>query len=315
MLSGYDDIVLHVGVPRAASTFLQREVFPKLGAVTTLLGRSTGDERFCRKHLLIQRNFSGADFEKTVDGTTHQASPFNRRLIISQEGLCAMFRTRVACNTIWGEYLPANVYVDELRAVTIERLQHLLPRARVIVVVRDPVARLTSHYASSAGSERSRDALLAASPTDYFDGVGRLRTGYDQSAIVASLVDAFGKDRVLVVPFDWLTCRFDEFMRTVTAFIGVDARGLTFNRAPVNTSADSMRHVVEKRLSRWLLRRLPSRIRPLANGLMVRPWVRLTVPDKPCHPAPDSPIWSLAAADSGFLASMVSFRTDWIPAD
>jgi hypothetical protein len=97
------------------------------------------------------------------------------------------------------------------------RIHELLPDARLVVILREPVARARSAYAMRVrkGVERRGLAEAFAADPSYL-AHGRYH------ALLAPFYDAFPADRILVLEFGEFRRDTAGVMRTVHRFIGVD---------------------------------------------------------------------------------------------
>jgi sulfotransferase family protein len=106
-----------------------------------------------------------------------------------------------------------------------ERMHGLIPDARLIYAVRDPVARLLSHYLHNVGGgyeSRSLDEVLAEPSSAYID---RGRYAYQ----LEPYLEHFGADAIAIVTQDELRDDREATLRRLFEFAGVD---------PEFTSAD-----------------------------------------------------------------------------
>jgi len=100
-----------------------------------------------------------------------------------------------------------------------ERMRSLLPDARLVYVVRDPIDRILSHYVHNVGGGYERRPLadaLAAPGNSY---LARSRYAYQLEPFLA----AYGRERVAVVSREELKGDRAGTMRRLFAFLGVDA--------------------------------------------------------------------------------------------
>jgi hypothetical protein len=103
------------------------------------------------------------------------------------------------------------------RPGTAERMAEVLPRVRLIYLVRDPIERIRSHYLHVAHGYGERRPLPVAVRDDpeYVD-VSRYRMQIDQ------YLPHFDASQLLVVTSEELRARRAETMTRVMRFIGVD---------------------------------------------------------------------------------------------
>ncbi len=97
------------------------------------------------------------------------------------------------------------------------RMHQLIPGARLIYAVRDPIERLLSHYLHNVGGgyeSRSLDEVLAEPSSAYVD---RGRYAYQLEPYLAT----YGADSVAVVTQDELRQEREATMRRLYSFLGV----------------------------------------------------------------------------------------------
>jgi Sulfotransferase family len=98
------------------------------------------------------------------------------------------------------------------------RMRSLIPDARIVYVVRDPIDRMLSHYLHNVGGgyeERPLDAALGAPDSAYVD---RSRYAFQ----LEPYLEAFGPERVLVVSREELSARRAATLRGLFEFLGVE---------------------------------------------------------------------------------------------
>lgn len=140
-----------------------------------------------------------------------------------------------------GEATPT--YLHEHRAH--ERMASVIPEARLIVMVRNPVDRAYSHYwhwRERKGEERSFENAIApelAGADDVFLAPGRY------AEHLAALGRHFRADQLHTVVFDDLATDPDEVFRSTCRFLGVDS-------AAVPESVGSVANSFQYYYPRWL---------------------------------------------------------------
>jgi hypothetical protein len=99
-----------------------------------------------------------------------------------------------------------------------ERMRETAPAARLIYMVRDPIARLLSHYVHNVGGGYEQRSLSEALAGDGGAYVDRGRYAYQLEPFLGS----HGGDRVLVVSQEDLHDDRDATLRRVFGFLEVD---------------------------------------------------------------------------------------------
>ena len=149
-----------------------------------------------------------------------------------------------------------------------ERMVRLLPDARFIVLLRDPVKRAWSHYldelAKGDGREALsfRDALSAESERSTRSAYARLHLSYRARGYYDDVMRDFlthvPRERLLVLTLEQMGAAPRETLQTVYRFIGVDsAIGLEMAGTRHNEVGDTN---VPRRWARWPV------VRPIAGA-------------------------------------------------
>jgi hypothetical protein len=117
------------------------------------------------------------------------------------------------------ELCPTYFVSDEAR----QRIAREIPRCKIIVTLRDPIARLHSHYRLLRREAWLRQVTFDETVARYLKGVERLRM-FDVSHYAFHLQQwqaAFGRERVLVAFHDDLEDDPQKFVAGICAFIGI----------------------------------------------------------------------------------------------
>ncbi|HSC30104.1 MAG TPA: sulfotransferase [Gemmatimonadaceae bacterium] len=149
-----------------------------------------------------------------------------------------------------------------------ERMARLLPEAKFIVLLRDPVKRAWSHYldelAKGDGREALsfRDALSAESERSTRSAYARLHLSYRARGYYDDVMRDFlthvPRERLLVLTLEQMGAAPRETLQTVYRFIGVDsAIGLEMAGTRHNEVGDTN---VPRRWARWPV------VRPIAGA-------------------------------------------------
>lgn len=117
------DLVIHVGIRKSATTWLQEKLFPELSGIH-YLGKTEADY----PRWLINWHYLD-DFE------------FARRAPEIRDAAVSAMKTGV-CNVISSEAF-TNTAATWSQA---QRIKQLFPHARILVTLRDPIDTLISHY-------------------------------------------------------------------------------------------------------------------------------------------------------------------------
>lgn len=136
-----------------------------------------------------------------------------------------------------------------------KRVASLLPDARLLYVVRDPLARIRSHYQTRVAEGSEKESFGDAVFTDpiYLD--------YSRYALqVEQYLEHFPRKQMLVVTSEDLRESRADTMRRVYEFIGVDPASMSSNldREFYQTKDRATRSPIPLRLRKGLKRRFPA---------------------------------------------------------
>jgi len=154
-----------------------------------------------------------------------------------------------------------------------ERMHTLVPEAKLIYVVRDPIERLVSHYRHNVASGRDDRELaeaLAEPDSDYL-----ARSQYFRQ--LERYLAVYSADRILIVDQHDLRHRRPETLREVFSFLEVDPDvwDVRFHRELHRTQRKRVKTPLGERLSKtWPMRRvaqLPEGIRWMVEDAVYWP--------------------------------------------
>jgi len=147
------------------------------------------------------------------------------------------------------------------------RIAAHLPAVRLIYVVRDPVARIRSHYQTRAaeGSEKAPFAEAVFSNPIYLD--------YSRYALqIEQYLEHFPREQLLVITAEDLRASREATMRTVYEFVGVDPlhAPAELDRDFYRTKDRAVRSPIPLGVRKFLKRRFPStrRFKELENNTL-----------------------------------------------
>lgn len=132
----------------------------------------------------------------------------------------AWYRSRFSAGKkICGELSPAYCG-GAWRGIVAERIRRIVPQARLVLLVREPLARLRSHYLMALGSldiEPVPFTEFVASP-GYDDYLSHSRYGSQ----LACLLDRFPREQVLVIESEALDLDRGPTLERIFRHLGVD---------------------------------------------------------------------------------------------
>ena len=197
---------IHVGFPKSASTYLQRKVFPAMGNLADLTKLEKDD-----KWRLLQGQMQPAPFRELVNQLIGAPQADRDYRIISYEGLVG-HPFRAFSSLYWQVRQRKGWHVDQSAwdpRHVVDLLKGAYPDARIIMIIREQFAWAVSHY-KMYWSRGHTSAAIEPLLDDYADP-------YEQQ--IQRYMDAFGSDRVLVLPYELLCADTSSFVRSVSRFI------------------------------------------------------------------------------------------------
>lgn len=219
-----DTLYIHIGLPKTATTFLQREVFPSLEGLRYLgtpqsdLFSTPNDLSHGQRLLtgcvsrsaLVWERYGEDVFEDLFSSERSARSPGDA--LVSDEGV-GRSGSRPA------------LLAAHLVGLAEQAQAWGFVRTRVLCVIRRQDHWLASHYAQIS------DRYPEASQGHFEDGVQQKvdpageRYGFgmllDYAVLVDHLQGAVGGDNVCVLPYEWLKADSDAFQVRLRDFLGV----------------------------------------------------------------------------------------------
>jgi hypothetical protein len=197
-----EEHVVHVGYHKTASTWLQLCVFPWLA------GLRYGDPVLAQLARNLATAPDGSFFAGALRSVLRQIERLpGGPMLVSDEALSG---------SLWDGYGagPRNA----------ERLHPLVPRARILVIVRRQDEMLRSIHAQYVNEGGTRPLRAFVAGHDVVGSRFSLRhLAYDQ--LVGRYVELFGRDRVWVAPYEYVRRRPDRFIDDLCGFLGTTLTG------------------------------------------------------------------------------------------
>lgn len=213
--------LIHVGLPKAASTFIKRTLLSRISPRVVV-------PRGELLQLLRGRTIDPDDFQARLDAATRTSyageswvnEPLEReRLVLTNEAFSGGLETS-----------------DGMREVAVN-LSRLYPDARVLLLLREQLDYLRSVYRFRITQGYALEAFdkYVAREQARFIARGRYHE------MVELYFELFGPDRVLVLPFEYFRQDFAGFSQSVFDFVGVDSPGAgEAPRKNASVAADSL---------------------------------------------------------------------------
>lgn len=273
-------LVLHIGLPKTGTTYLQKEFFPVLGSVRFLekpmsdilrgtLGPEYGIMHRCFKHsAVVWREYGDAIFAALL-GCAKDEFRADETLLISDEGISMTGKTPFLLRC----------HLQELQR---KAADWGFGRVRIICTVRRQDQWIASQYAQLS------DRIQGANQAGFEEFVTRFldpATGYfsdgvllDYSTLREQLVAAVGRDNVLMLPLELLVRDRLSFLTPLARFITDGADDHTELLARLGAASAARHNVRSSQPGVWTLRPLRS-----PRALHLRPYTvfrRLGLPTK-----------------------------------
>jgi len=219
--------VLHIGYPKAASTFIVRflENHPEITMDHYLLSD------------LLQTHAEFALSEKPCANKVHVSKDENIAESVCIVGTLENWQRYLYVPGAW-DSVKNDVVVSPWAAAA--RLHKVHPRAKVLVLIREQADWLQSVYKyviSQLPWDRRSFADYCSTPS----GIVHLNAGhFDQT--ISAYIDVFGSDRVRVLRFERIVDAPRQFTAELCSFIGVSERPIPQKRE--NESHAQIAHIL-----------------------------------------------------------------------
>lgn len=199
-----EKLLLHVGYPKAGSTWLQRVIFDS-GKYGFVPWAEDGSEQRARILWDADRlDYDAAELRARYLAKLRRDLPRDRWLALSSEAFVGNPMSG-GFNALWNA----------------EALAQMFPQARVLMVVREQRSMALSCYAQyvKEGGLLSLERFLVGQKT------GKMPTFdlrfFEYHKLVAAYRRLFGENRVLVLPFELLRASPMEYVQRLRSFCGL----------------------------------------------------------------------------------------------
>ncbi|OOZ39521.1 hypothetical protein BOW53_11475 [Solemya pervernicosa gill symbiont] len=230
-------VVVHIGLSKCASTYLQKTIFPGMGNYSNVAFAPRRE-----KYHLFYDGMTPDSYREIVARHMVNPNPKSRWLVLSCEDYTElMFQGFEDVFYDW-ERVGREHYRYSNKMIA-ENIARTYPGAKIVVVIREQISWAISRYKMNYRGGKTSAGIdeLMAEPLE----------GYD--VMVERYQRLFGRENVLVMPLEMMREDRDGFVNQITRFIGeeqrVDAPDLAVNAAP-----ELLRTVEYERLkNRWRL--------------------------------------------------------------
>jgi hypothetical protein len=230
-----DAVLVHVGVHKTGSTWLQRSFFtPRGGGFLPVLDDGQVIGLIVRPHPL-------------------EWDPEPARDAIAR-GIAAA-RARGLVPVLSQEELSGNPHGGGFASTELaRRIAAIAPGARLVVVVRRQPDAIVSTYKQYVRRGGSLDPASYLEPDPTWFRIPRFRLAHwEYDRIVARYRETFGPERTLVLPYEQLAEDRDAFLAALARFAGAAARPAPAV-PPLFVSLSALAVATQRRLNRFLFR-------------------------------------------------------------
>jgi len=224
--------LIHVGYPKALSSWMQKWLF-------------TPENGFC----------------KVLDSLTLQlflidATPFTFDTTKANEWIAKTLRetsdSEQLQQVITGESLVGHTHCGGYNAKTnADRLKVLCPQAKILIVVREQKATIRSLYKTFViwGMPHSIERILKPLEPNLSPQFNLDFLRYD--LLVAYYQQLYGKENVLVLPYEMFNEESAGFIREIFSFCGIDNSEEKIKKLPIKRKVNRGQTLLNLLIERW----------------------------------------------------------------
>jgi len=193
-----DQVIVHVGLHKTGTTWLQESVFRRIDEHSVVYSEDRG---LIRGNFVLPSHgvFSQTTVRDSLSDLLSHAADAGLPLLLSDESLAGFpFGHRFS------------------REVALSRIHETFPNAQILVTIREQRALLRSyygHYIRGGGTASLADFLAQpeADKANVWDPIVDLDF-FDYDALRLMLESLFERDRVMIVPMEWMLAKPAEFL-------------------------------------------------------------------------------------------------------
>ena len=224
------NVIIHVGLSKCASTFLQKCIFPQFGNYSNIAFAPD-----LEKYYLFRKDMDADTYRNIVNRHLINPDRNSHHLIISCEDYTELLFRGFEQLFFQRQTLDREQYYFSNKLIT-ENLARVYPSAKIILVIRVQI-----DWAISRHKMNYRGGIAAAEIDDY---LGEPLEGYDIT--IQRYYDYFGRDNVLVLPYEKLLADQHEFLDSLCRFV-MPGLSIQVPENRVNTGPDLQRIVEYER--------------------------------------------------------------------
>ena len=210
-------MLIHVGVPKTGTTFLQTDIFPKARGIR-YLGKLYNGDKYADSDLLELIN--SITSHDSINFKSEFQPTYFGYLESSQNGSVPLISDEAFTNGV----------ID--RGVVCDRLAEFFPRSKILIVLREQFAALQSMYAflvmeRGKNLNKSFGRPSVASYDRWIEEQMEFpQRSYISQLLYANLVqkyiEKFGNKNVLVITYEEMKHSPTQFSKRLSEFIGVE---------------------------------------------------------------------------------------------
>ena len=225
-------LLIHIGYPKSASTFLQKCVFKNEKSQSPFLPLS-GGQAIQEFVLANEFSFSSSIAMQAFQSSLSKATQSNLVPVISNEILTG--------DQIAGKYWGRQVA---------DRMYETFPNAKILIIIREQKSMILSSY-------KQYIKLGGTETIQKFIGTGEEKAGFGSIChldflqfhlLISYYYNLFGKANVLVLPFELLKNDYSQFMDSILDFVNLP-KNLQFENEKVNVGYGSFALAFRRKLN------------------------------------------------------------------
>ncbi|MCV0371474.1 sulfotransferase [Filomicrobium sp.] len=219
--------LVHIGYPKAASTWLQTHLFSgTIPSMRPLLASGKKNRSYVKSGggmfydhddfgcFLNVFNFNAVDVRKKIKSLTDPAAQVT---VLSNEGWCG----HPFAGGVTGKAFSDRIYA-------------VLPEATILIIVRNQLDMIVSaylHFLTQEGGNLTLDEFIR--PVKWFHRPSFTLSHLNYMNVIRYYDELFGRDRVVVVPFELITKSTESFVEPIFAALDLTAPE-SFSSRPEN---------------------------------------------------------------------------------
>lgn len=234
-------VLVHVGFHKTATTFLQKAFF-----ANNQLGFDQFQRLQCSK--LVHRKIAAlGPFDKLSSDTINELHQFAKNA--AEQGFLGV----ISHERLSG--YPASGGFDS--KLILERIKEIFPDAKILIIIREQISLIQSVYSQmiTDGGAYSLNDFLRYSLEPATVRIPQFRLSfYEFDKYISYCQTLFGKDRVLVLPYELLGENYQDFLDKIGFFAlpndWENIRG--YQKLPTNSVVNAKKSILIQNISRVL---------------------------------------------------------------